>query len=80
MEYGKRLQAARLKRGYTQQELAKKAGVAYQTISNMETGRYQAQLGTALDIAAILDVSLDWLMSRTKDPYSHKRAAERERV
>lgn len=48
----------RKSRGLLQQQLADRAGVSMQTISNLENGRHVPDTSTLLKIAEALDVSL----------------------
>lgn len=55
---GDRVRELRNQRGWYQQELANRAGVSMQTVSNLETGRYSPQLGKLSKIADALGVPL----------------------
>lgn len=58
------LKLSRIKRGLTQEELSKKAGVSRITISNIETGKVdimKIQFGILIKIAKALDSSLEEL-------------------
>lgn len=48
----------------TQIDLAEKAGLSKQTISNIETGRHSLMLSTALHIADALELSVEQLVGR----------------
>ena len=50
-------------RNLLQQQLADRAGVSMQTISNLENGRHVPDTSTLLKIAKALDVSLTDLLS-----------------
>src|SRR5678810_301483 len=61
-DVGVRLRHARKLRGFTQQELAKAAGVPQSAISEVETGESKSPSGTNLvSIALALRVSPNWL-------------------
>lgn len=49
-------------RGFTQQELAEKAGLAVTAVCNYEAGTRMPRLDSAARIADALDVSLDALV------------------
>jgi len=51
--------------GLTQAELAEKAGLAFETISRVESGREPPSLRTAVAIADALGVSLDAVVGRS---------------
>ena len=59
---GGKVKALRKGRGWTQQELANRAGVSMQTISNVEIGRHAPDFETVGKIAGALGVSLDDLI------------------
>jgi len=60
-----RIEAARLTKGLTRQELADKAGVHYQTIGYLEREEYSPSLVLALRIARVLDQEISELFSLT---------------
>lgn len=59
---GKRIKAARQKRGITQETVAEKIGVTPQHISNIETGNSTLSLTALVSIANLLRVSADDLL------------------
>lgn len=62
---GRRLQEARRKAGFTQQELCQKAGLSYSTLAKIERGAIKApSIFTIQSIAEAIDTSLDELMGR----------------
>ncbi|OQS39784.1 transcriptional regulator [Chromobacterium haemolyticum] len=61
---GTRVKAEREKRGWTQEALARKAGVGATTITDIETGRSRATT-RLIDIARALAVNPQWLESGT---------------
>ena len=60
-----RIEAARLAKGLTRQELADKAGVHYQTIGYLEREEYSPSLVLALRISKVLDQEVSDLFSLT---------------
>jgi transcriptional regulator with XRE-family HTH domain len=56
---GERIQTARRRRRWTQQELAKRAGVSFVVISRLETGRQSVSAERLAAIARALRLSLD---------------------
>jgi DNA-binding XRE family transcriptional regulator len=58
-----RIEAARLAKGFTRQELADKAGVHYQTIGYLEREEYSPSLVLALWISKVLDQEVSDLFS-----------------
>lgn len=59
---GEKVRALRKTRGWRQQELADRAGVNMQTVSNLETGRHAPELPTLLKISGALGVPLTDLL------------------
>jgi DNA-binding XRE family transcriptional regulator len=58
-----RIEAARLAKGLTRQELADQAGVHYQTIGYLEREDYSPSLVLALRISKVLDQEVSDLFS-----------------
>ena len=58
-----RIEAARLAKGLTRQELADKAGVHYRTIGYLEREEYSPSLVLALRISKVLDQEVSDLFS-----------------
>jgi DNA-binding XRE family transcriptional regulator len=59
--FGERLQRVRRERGFSQSELAERAGVPIDTIQNWEIGRTEPRLLALIKVAKGLAVSLDVL-------------------
>lgn len=69
---GRRLQAARVRAGLTQQALCQKAGLSYSTLTKIERGAIKApSIFTVQCIASVLGVGLNELMG-TVSPKTHK--------
>ncbi len=64
---GRNVQQLRKKRGWSQQELAAKAGLDRAYLSTVEKGRQNITIGAAARIAAALDTSLCALIGE-EDP------------
>lgn len=58
----KRIKALRTRRGWSQTQLAKVAGVSQDTVSRVETGKGDPSLFNAMCIAKALHVPLDFLV------------------
>lgn len=62
------LKRTRLKRGFSQKEVAEKIGVAKSTYSLYESGNREPNVETIKKIADILDVSADTLLGLDDSP------------
>lgn len=62
MTIGERLKALRQKKGWSQRELARRAGVRHATLAELETGvRTETRTDIARRLAKALGVTLDYL-------------------
>lgn len=59
-ERGKRIRTERLRRGWAQEELARKAGISRSTVADLEGGHSRAT-ARLLNIAKALGVTPQWL-------------------
>lgn len=59
---GKRIREERLKKGYTQQTLAEKAGICVMYLSEIERGIKMPSLNSFLLIIEALEVSADYIL------------------
>lgn len=62
--FGKRLRLMRMKRNFTQPQLADMLDVALRTYQGYEGGTRSPSFDTLIKIADILDVSIDFLLGR----------------
>lgn len=73
---GKRVKAARMRAGLTQEELAEKAGLSITHMSNIETGNSKLSLPMIVSLANALYVSVDELLcdcvTHSKEVFSHE--------
>lgn len=60
-----RLAAARLETGWSQEELAKRAGLSKGTVGNIEAGTRQGTARVIQALAATLEVNPTWLVNGT---------------
>lgn len=67
---GDRIRQRRLELGWTQDQLAQKAGISKSFLSDLENGKRSVSANNLLDIARALTVSLDFLMTgeASKEP------------
>ena len=63
--FGRNVREARLARGWTQEELAHRTGLATVQVSRIERGRREVRLGTLLRLVKALEVSPDDLLRGT---------------
>jgi transcriptional regulator with XRE-family HTH domain len=71
---GERIRAKRLERGWTQDELARRAGISKGFLSDLENNKRGVNADTLLDVAQALGVSIDYLMTGSEE---ERAAAER---
>lgn len=57
----------RVARGFTQSELAARAGIARQTLNRLERGRGGPRMSTARSLAAALEVDVEILFGEVGD-------------
>ena len=60
--FAERLKQARIKKGYTQKQLADNLEMAMMTISQYETQKRETSISSLAKIAKNLSVSTDWLL------------------
>lgn len=65
MSIGKRIEESRDRLGWTQAELATRAGVSSQNVGNWERGVYLPKLPVLIQLARLLNVDLTWLITGT---------------
>ena len=59
---GERIKKRRNELGWTQDQLAQKAGISKSFLSDLENGKRSVSADNLLDIARVLSLSLDYLM------------------
>ncbi|MCF8085666.1 MAG: XRE family transcriptional regulator [Desulfohalobiaceae bacterium] len=80
-EVGSRMRQLRRDKGLSLQELSRLAGIDTKTLSRIEEGELQPQLGTVLKLSKSLEGDLGTLISGQGDkPYAITRKSERKRV
>ena len=69
--FGERLARAREKHGWTQRELAERAGIRYETISRIENGKHaEPRVYVAVALAKALGTTVDYLVGMYEDDES----------
>lgn len=68
-KFGQRLKKARVEKGYTQEDLAKKLNTSKSVISGYESGTNDPRQSIVKEMSKILGVSIDWLMGIEKEHY-----------
>lgn len=59
---GRRIKAARERKGWLQEDLAGESGIARANIARLEGGRHTARLSTLRRVAKALDLKVNWLL------------------
>lgn len=67
-----RLKEIRKARGISQVRLAMELHMTQNTISRYETGEREPGITELVKIADYFNISIDYLLDRTNDPYLHK--------
>ena len=67
MTFAERLAQARKEKGYTQSDVAEKLNVSFQAVSLWERGETAPEISKLVDIAALYQVSSDWLLTGKKE-------------
>ena len=62
--FNKRLREMRMKRGFTQQNMADKINIALRSYQCYETGTRNPSFDLLVQIADVLDISTDYLLGR----------------
>jgi len=70
------IRAARLRRGWTEAELAERVGVSRPTIVNLEAGKPGVALGTVLEAATLVGVPLFTDDAERRSAYGALKATE----
>ena len=68
MKLGEKILSARKKAGLSQVDLADALGVSRQSVSKWETGEANPEIGKLPELARLLGVSTDWLLSEEDEP------------
>lgn len=68
--FGDRLKKLREDQGMTQYELAELLNVSRQSIGGYENDNVDPGIDTLVNIANIFNISLDYLLCRTDEPYN----------
>lgn len=75
-----RLKELREDQGMTQEKIADKLNISRSMLSNYETGKFEPNLETLILIADFFNVSLDYLLGRTKKMHNTSLKANREKL
>ncbi len=62
--FGKRLRHMRIKRGFTQQRIADALSISLNTYQKYEQSERSPSFDTLIELANLLQVSIDWLLGR----------------
>lgn len=61
-ESGMMLKDLRKKKGYTQESFVKEIGISHRTYSGIESGAHSTSIETLVEIAQMLETSLDYII------------------
>lgn len=71
MEIGKKLKNARMKSGFTQENVAEKINVSRQTISNWENEKSYPDIISVIELSDLYSISLDDLLKGDQEMMEH---------
>lgn len=71
---GDRIRLLRTSRDFSQEKLAEAANLSRESISRIEKGTVKVKLETISEIAGILNISIDYLLSNENDPFTDPEA------
>lgn len=71
--FPKRLFSWRLRRGFTQEQLGKRAGLHWMTISRLERGKTRPFIRTIQSLCEALDLEPNQLVTETEYAEAHKK-------
>lgn len=74
--FNKRLREMRIKRGFTQQNMADNIGVALRSYQCYETGTRNPSFDLLIKIADVLSISTDYLLGRDDFMQSHVTSSD----
>ncbi|MES2510801.1 MAG: helix-turn-helix transcriptional regulator [Pseudomonadota bacterium] len=71
-QFGEKIRAARLRRGYSQEEFGARVGLHPTYVSGVENGKRNPSIDAIEAMAVCLDVTIPWLFS-TRKRLGHKK-------
>jgi transcriptional regulator with XRE-family HTH domain len=71
------LKRLRKKRGWSQTQLAERIGSHLSHINRLETGKYNPSLDVVQKLAAVFDVTIDYLVSDTDEDFKEVRIEDK---
>ena len=71
-EFSQNIKVFRKKINLTQKEISNKLGITERAYQYYESGNREPNVETLKAIADTLDISIDYLLGRTKNQFSHK--------
>lgn len=77
---GDRIRLARKRKGWTQADLASALGVSEPAVNRYEKGGRQPDVDQLVNIANVLEVSIEYLVGRSEDPNIPDSKNKNERI
>lgn len=59
---GERIKKLREEKGYTQESFSKEISISHRTYSGIESGAHSTSIDTFVEIAQVLEISLDYII------------------
>jgi len=80
MSLADNLKRLRKKRGWSQTQLAEQIGSHLSHINRIETGKYNPSLDVVQKLAAVFDVTIDYLVSDTDEDFKEVRIEDKNLI
>lgn len=77
--FSDRLKELREEKGLTQEQLSSILKISRQQLSTYETGKFEPNFETLVNIANYFNVSLDYLLERTKEMYNLNNLSKKDK-
>jgi transcriptional regulator with XRE-family HTH domain len=74
------LKRLRKKHGWSQTQLAKQIGSHLSHVNRIETGKYNPSLEVVQKLAAVFDVSIDYLVSNSEEDFKEVRVEDKSLI
>ena len=78
---GERIKKLREEKGYTQESFSKEISISHRTYSGIESGAHSTSIDTFVEIAQVLDTSLDYIiLGKGKTDFSIEKKKKKKEL